>query len=199
MKISSRKSIIVGAGLFGISTVMGVVSPTLAAPRHERRDKQERRDIKEARKEVKQERKDVRRADSPRERREELREYKEARKDLRRERQDVRRSNNTPSWDNRYNRNGNNGYNRNGNYDRDRFGNRGGIGQISYNGVVEHVFSGNQFQIRRTDGNTLRVATNSGVTNSVRVGDRVTVRGNFTADQGLFIANTVSRNNTFRR
>ena len=101
MKTSNRVYIAVGAGILGLGTALGSVSP-VAAPRNDVRA--ERRDVKEARKDVKQERKDVRKADNPGERREERHELNDARQDLRHEQRELeqaRRENRpAPGWHN---------------------------------------------------------------------------------------------------
>jgi hypothetical protein len=90
---TTRKNIVLGIGLLGISAAMGVAQ---AAPRNN--------DVKQARKVVRQERKDVRRADTPAERRREQRDVQQARQRVqqeRRENQRYNRPNNRPVWNNR--------------------------------------------------------------------------------------------------
>jgi outer membrane murein-binding lipoprotein Lpp len=180
MKITTHKNIVLGAGLLGISTVIGIANPAQAAPRNND-VRQERRDVKQARKDVKQERKDVGRADTPAERRREQRDVQQAREELREERQDLRqerredRRPNQPGWNNRPNYNRPN-YNR-PNYNRPGYG--GGAvypGSRGYTGTVTRVRSSQSFDVN-IGGNIFNVYLVNLAPRGLSVGDIVRVNG----------------------
>jgi flagellar biosynthesis GTPase FlhF len=89
IKNIKKHGILLGAGLLGFGTVLGVVQPTLAQTRADIRE--ERKDVKQARKTVQAERKDVRKADTPQERRQETRQLTAAQLKLQREQQQLQR------------------------------------------------------------------------------------------------------------
>jgi len=89
MRNTRSHGILMGIGLLGVGTVLGLSQPVTAQSSRDVRDA--RRDVEKARREVKKEQKDVRQADTPRERREEKGELREAKQDLRREQQELQR------------------------------------------------------------------------------------------------------------
>lgn len=204
MKKINNRGILLGAGLLGATTLIGVTSPASAQPGQRRDVRDARQDVKEARQDVRQERKDVRQADTARERRdakEDLRDakrdLKDEKRDLRNERQDVRNSNryNTP---NRYNPPV---------YNRPVYGapayNRPTYNRPVYNapvynrpvfqnstrvleGVVTNDTAGNDFVLRTSNGQQVRVYVQTGEPGALSRGDTVRVSGY--SSNGIFYA-----------
>ena len=215
MRNIKRQGVLLGAGLLSVTSVVGLsqVAPAEARDNGRRGNRgdvrEERKDVKEARKDVRRERKDVRKADTPAERREAREDVRDARQDLRRERQDLRH-------DRRGNRqHGNNGYGnnndwryrqdrRNDNYGRNNGGYNGGYqyGGPRYDnphydenihgdmrtleGTVTNDLSGNNFTLRLTNGQLLRVRSQIGEPSQLSRGDYVRVFGY--SSNGIFYA-----------
>ncbi|PQV64082.1 hypothetical protein B1R32_107107 [Abditibacterium utsteinense] len=197
MKSTKNRGILLGLGLLGATTFVGLATPAQARPGN--------KDVKEARKDVRKARKEVRKADSPEERR-------DAREDLRGEKRDLREerreNHNRPGYNRpTYNRPG---YNRPG-YNRPTY-NRPGYNRPTYNrsgyqngynnsqtgrtvqGIVLNDLSGNDFTLRTNNGQTVRVLVPSGEPGSVSRGDTVRATGSYNG--GTFVARsaTVLRN-----
>ena len=165
MKINNSTWLAVGVLSVGF---LGLALPATAAPD---KGRDERREVRDARRDVRDERRDIARADSPRERREEIREYQDAKRDLRDEKRDNRNG-----WNPRDNRNDWNNSNQNQ--------------RRTLQGVVIGDLRGNDFVLRLSNGQTVRVVATNGEARRISRGDLVKVYGTYS--NGDFRAQNVN-------
>ena len=173
-KTSTNRAILLGVGLLGSSTLIGIATPASAQPRRDR-------DVKEARKDVKMARKDERRADSPEERRDAREDLRQERGDLREERRENR-SENRPGYG--YGRPSNGSFRPGYGYGRPSNGSYrpgfpvGGYqnGGNSYTGTVTRVRSDQSFDVS-INGKTFNVYTVSRTPWGLSTGDTVRING----------------------
>lgn len=192
MKIFNRKMLL-GLALLGAT----VSAPSAFA------DRKDRKEVRKAEKEVRKDRRDVRRADTPEERREAREELRDSREEYREERREYRRETGRPAPRNnnngrygngnngRYgygNNNSNYGYNQ-GRYNQGRNNNYGQNNQQTLVGRVVQDTNGNDFSLRLTNGQVIRVVAVNGESGRISRGDQVQVSG--TRNGANFRARTV--------
>jgi len=183
--MNNTRKILLGLSLLGTTTLVGFSAPVFADERRENRReerKEERQELKEDRKNVKEARKKLRDADSRDEKR-------DAREDLREEKRDLRyekRDNGRPGRPN-YSRPvyGAPAYNR-PTYTRPGYSNA----FRTLQGVVTNDTRGNDFLLRTSNGQIVRVVAVQGESRRINRGDAVRVSGRYSGSS--FKANSVS-------
>ena len=198
MRNTQSHSILKGAGLLGVGTILGFSQLASAAPRlHE--VKEARQEVKQARKEVREERKDVRKADTRSERRDAKGDLRDAKGDLRDARQDLKqeqrelqlhkaRQDNTRRYEanRRYQANRQYGSNQRHDWNNQR-------DFRTLEGRVADDLQGESFMLRTNNGQQVHVHLNN-EPDRIDEGDYVRVYGHFS--NGVFRAQnfTIVRN-----
>jgi translation initiation factor IF-1 len=187
MRSNNLQKVLVVAGLFGASSVLGVVQPTLAQSRSDVRE--ERRDVRQTRERVRDQRQDVREADSARARREEQAALAKKQQKLRQEQAELQRARQQRLEQQRLQqrRDYNGRYNRRNTYNRNNLSIMEGV-------VSNDTINNRTFRMRISDGGQITVQLQGGVPGRISPGDRVRVYGQ--AVNGVFRAQnlTILRN-----
>lgn len=204
MKNIKKHGILLGAGLLSATTLISFTSPASAQPRQRRDVREAQKDLQEARRDVRRERQDVRQADTKRERQEAKAELRDAKRDLKDEKRDLRREQQQvrPGTTYRpgYNVRPGNVY-RPGTVYRPGYNNRPVYGRPgaanayrTLQGVVTDDTSGDDFNIRTTNGQIVRVFVPSGEPGAISRGDVVRVYGYYSNGAFQAASTTIVRN-----